>query len=74
MTRGDFHRGGRDASIDAQWDADKNGQHRVFALCRLALRQDAGDRWWIREERILHVWERRLVSACTNGFPTTGPE
>jgi hypothetical protein len=45
MTRGDFHRGGCDASIDAQWDADEHGQHGGFALCMFALRQDVGDHW-----------------------------
>ena len=45
MTRGDFHQGGCDASIDVQWGADEHGQHGVFALCEFSLRKDAGDHW-----------------------------
>jgi len=42
MTRGDFHRGGCDVSIDTQRNAVEDGQHGGFAL---ALCQDVGDHW-----------------------------
>jgi hypothetical protein len=62
-TRADFYWGGSDASINAQRDADEDGQHRGFALCTPALRQDAGDRWWwVREKRILDDWWSCCVS------------
>jgi hypothetical protein len=75
MTRCDVHRGGCNAPIDAQWDADENGQHGGFALCRFALRQDVGDHWGDGSGR-KEPWTNGSVVLCQHtrmGSSTQGP-
>ncbi len=57
----------------SKWD--ENGQHEGVALCRLALRQDAGDHWGDRSG-IKGSWTTGSVVLCQHtrmGSPTLAP-